>query len=83
MDELENKNLLTDEEINNQLTTINNSSSLNIKKNEENKENIDNKEIEKKKSTFRLFWLMVVINIILFIFLIYLVIDIFIVTFSN
>lgn len=83
MDELENKNLLTDEEINNQLTTINNSSSLNIKKNEENKENINNKEIEKKKSTFRLFWLMVAINIILFIFIIYLVIDIFIETFSN
>ena len=83
MDELENKNLLTDEEINNQLTTINNSSSLNIKKNEENKENINNKEIEKKKSTFRLFWLMVVINIVLFIFIIYLVIDIFIETFSN
>lgn len=83
MDELENKNLLTDEEINNQLTTINNSSSLNIKKNEEIKENINNKEIEKKKSTFRLFWLMVVINIILFIFIIYLVIDIFIETFSN
>ena len=83
MDELENKNLLTDEEINNQLTTINNSSSLNIKKNEENRENINNKEIEKKKSTFRLFRLMVVINIILFIFIIYLVIDIFIETFSN
>ena len=83
MDELENKNLLTDEEINNRLTTINNSSSLNIKKNEENKENINNKEIEKKKSTFRLFRLMVVINIILFIFIIYLVIDIFIETFSN
>ncbi len=83
MDELENKNLLTDEEINNQLTTINNSGSLNIKKNEENKEIINNKEIEKKKSTFRLFWLMVVINIILFIFIIYLVIDIFIETFSN
>ena len=83
MDELENKNLLTDEEINNQLTTINNSGSLNIKKNEENKEIINNKEIEKKKSTFRLFWLMVVINIVLFIFIIYLVIDIFIETFSN
>ncbi|MBO8427044.1 MAG: hypothetical protein IAC58_00575 [Firmicutes bacterium] len=41
------------------------------------------KEIEKKKSTFRLFWLFVGISIILFIWIIYLVIDIFIKVASN
>ncbi len=39
--------------------------------------------LEKKKSTFRLFWLFLVIDIILIAGIIYLVIDIFIKNFSN
>ncbi|HBS10374.1 MAG TPA: hypothetical protein DEA28_01385 [Firmicutes bacterium] len=39
--------------------------------------------LEKKKSTFRLFWLFLVIDIILIAGIIYLVIDIFVKNFSN
>lgn len=60
----------------------NNLNNLNNKETLEAKE-IERKELEKKKSTFRLFWLFIFIDLGLLVWIIYLLVNIFIDAFKG